>query len=153
VVACVLGALVLAVAGCGAETHVNDPRSQAPTRISVVINDETVTVQPTAIGLGPERTQQIPQNQHSAQPPIRTDAPLIAVFVASNQTGLDSHLEIHGPKEASSGPLFANSTLTMQAALPAGRYTVSAAGVPSAKPAKLTVGPYRASSQNDVLLP
>jgi len=35
----------------------------------------------------------------------------------------------------------------------AGIYTVSAADVPSAKPAKLVVGPVRTSSQNDVLLP
>lgn len=140
-------------AGCGAETHVNDPRPQAPTRISVTVGDSAVTVQPDAVGLGPDRTQQIPQNQHSAQPPIRTDAPLIVVLVAANLTDTDTHLEIRGPKDARSGPLFANSTITLQTELPAGSYTVSAADVPGATPAKLAVGPYRASSQNDVLLP
>jgi hypothetical protein len=37
--------------------------------------------------------------------------------------------------------------------LPAGSDTIAAAGMPGARPAHLTVGRYRASSQNDVLLP
>jgi hypothetical protein len=144
---------VLAVAGCGAEEHVNDPRPQAPTRVSVTVTEDSVTVQPGTVGTGPDRTQQIPQNQHVAQPPIRTKGPLSVVFVAANLTDFDSHLEIHGPKDASSEPLFANATVTLQAELPTGIYTVSAADIPGATPARLTVGPYRASSQNDVLLP
>jgi hypothetical protein len=152
-VACVLGTLALATAGCGAETHPNDPRTQAPTRISVTIGDHAVSVQPAAVGLGPDRTQVIPQNQHSAQPPIQTKDPLIVVFVAANLTDFDSHLEIHGPKNVSSGQVFANSTATLQTELPTGVYRIGAADIPGAKAAQLTVGPYRASSQNDVLLP
>jgi hypothetical protein len=152
-VACVLGALALAVAGCGAETHVNDPRPQAPTRLSVTIGDDAVTVQPSAIGLGPDRNQQIPQNQHSAQPPIHTDAPLVVVFVTANLTRFDSHLEVRGPRDVSSDTIFGNSTDTLLTELPAGRYTIAAADIPGATEAKLIVGPYRASSQNEVLLP
>lgn len=152
-VACVLGALALAVAGCGTESHVNDPRPQAPARVSVTIGEHAVNVQPGAVGLGPDRTQQIPQNQHAAQPPIKTKAPMTVVFVAANLTDFDSHLEIHGPKDVTSGPLYANANGTVQAELPTGSYTISAADIPDATPAKLTVGPYRASSQNDVLLP
>jgi len=152
-VACILGALAVASAGCGAEAHVNDPRPSAPTRISVAVSDDAVTVRPAAVGLGPDRTQLIPQNQHEAQPPIHTNAPLDVVFVAANLTNFDSHLEIRGPKDISSGPLFANATATLQTNLPTGTYTVRAADIPGATAARLIVGPYRASSQNDVLLP
>jgi hypothetical protein len=148
-----IGALSLAAAGCGSASHPNEPRPQAPTRVSVTIAPRAVTVQPARIGVGPDRTQQIPQNQNHEQPPIHTDAPLDVVFVTSNQTRTDSHLIVHGPRQATSETVFANSPGSFQANLPAGVYTISAAGVPGAAPGKLVVGAYRASSENDVLLP
>jgi hypothetical protein len=148
-----LGALTLAVAGCGAETHPNDPRPQVPIHVSVTISPKAVTVQPGGVGVGPARKQQIPQNENHSQPPIRTKRPLDVVFVTANQTRFDSQLEIRGAKDASSGPLYAHSPGTFQTELPAGVYVIGAAGVPNARPGKLIVGPYRASSQNDVLLP
>jgi hypothetical protein len=148
-----LGALALAVAGCGAETHPNDPRPQVPLHVSVSITAKAVTVRPAAIGVGGARSQQIPQNQNHAQPPIRTSGPIDVVFVAANQTRFDSRLEIRGAKDASSGPLYANSPGTFQTQLPTGTYAIGAADIPSARPGKLVVGPYRASSQNDILLP
>jgi hypothetical protein len=151
-VACALGALMLAAAGCGAESHPNEPRPQVALRISVSITPKAVTVRPGAIGLGPARSQQIPQNQNHAQPPIRTKAPVDAVFVIANQTRTDSRLEIRGTKDAGSGPIAANSSTSFQTELPTGTYVLVAAGI-NARPGKLIVGPYRASSQNDVLLP
>lgn len=151
--ACSLGAVALLGTGCGASEHSNEPRPQPPTRISVAIGEDAVTVQPPRIAVGPEPTQQIPQNQHAAQPRVRSHAPLNVVFVAANLTDVDSRLEVHGSKSFSSEPLYANSGVTMQAILPTGVYRVSAAGVPGAKSAKLVVGPYRTSSQNDLLLP
>ena len=151
--ACVLGALALAAAGCGAGEHANDPRPSPPTRVSVTVTRDKVTVQPSRIGLGPDRTQQIPQNQQHPQPPIRTNGPLTVAFVTANFTRFDSHLEVHGPRNATSEPLVANGAVTLQADLPTGIYRIGAADIPSARPAKLAVGPYRASSQNDVLLP
>jgi hypothetical protein len=148
-----IGALSLAAAGCGSESHPNEPRPQAPARVSVTIAPGAVTVQPARIGVGPDRTQQIPQNQNHEQPPIHTNAPLDVVFVASNQTRTDSHLVVRGPRQATSGPVFANSPGSFQTNLPAGVYTISAPDVPGATPGKLVVGSYRASSQNDVLLP
>jgi hypothetical protein len=152
-VAGLVGALALAAAGCGAESHSNDPRPQAPTRVSVTINPKGITVQPKSIGVGPARTQQIPQNQNHPQPPIRTDGPLTVVIVSANQTRTDSRLEIRGPRDASSGPIPAGSPGSLQTDLPTGTYVLAAAGIPGAGIAKLVVGPYRASSQNDVLLP
>jgi hypothetical protein len=151
---CALGAMALLGSGCGAEEHVNDPRPQPPTRVSVAIGDGAITVQPSQIAVGPEPTQQIPQNQHAGQPVVRSNAPLNVVLVAANLTDVDSHLLVRGNgKNLSSQALYGNSNVTLQAILPTGVYTVSAADIPGAKPAKLVVGPRRTSSENDVLLP
>ena len=50
-------------------------------------------------------------------------------------------------------PLYAHSPGSFQIELPAGVYVIGAANMPNARPGKLVIGPYRASSQNDVLLP
>jgi hypothetical protein len=148
-----IGALALAAAGCGAESHPNDPRPQVASRVSVTITPSGVIVQPGRIGVGPDKTQQIPQNQNQPQPPIDTDAPLDTVIVAANQTGSEATLVLRGPRDAESKPIPATSPGTMQTDLPTGTYVVAAAGIPGARPGKLVVGPYRASSQNDILLP
>lgn len=150
---CALSALALAAAGCGASERPNEGRKPPPTRVSVTISRDAVTVQPSRVAFGPERTQQIPQNQNAGQPPIRSRAPLDLVFVAANLTGFDSKLEVRGPKDATSGALIANGNGSLLTALPTGVYRLSAADIPAAKPARFTVGPYRSSSQNDVLLP
>lgn len=152
-VGAIVAVLVVLAAGCGAESHVNDPRPQVATRVSVTVSEKAITVDPQGIGKGEERDQQIPQNQNEKQPRIDTDAPLDVVFVAANQTGIDSELEVRGPSSANSGPLLANSPATFQADLEAGTYTITAADIPSARPGKLVVGDFRASSENDVLLP
>jgi hypothetical protein len=152
--ACAFGAVGILGAGCGAEEHANDPRPQPPTRVSVAISEGEISVQPPRIAIGPEPTQQIPQNQHVRQPAIRSDAPLNVVFVAANLTDTDSRLEVSGGGEDfSSEPLYANANTTLQTILPTGVYRIRAADIPGAKPAKLVVGPVRTSSENDVLLP
>ena len=151
----VLAALALAGAGCGAQEHVNEPRPQPPTRVSVSIGEDAVGVQPRRIAVGPgSPSEQIPQNAHADQPRVRSREPLSVVFVAANLTDVDSHLEVRGRgKEFTSKPLYRNSNVTLQTILPTGVYTISAADIPAAKPAKLVVGPYRTSSENNVLLP
>jgi hypothetical protein len=152
VLAC--AATVGLVAGCGAQEHANDPRPQPPTRVSVAINQEEVIVDPARIAVGPEPDQQIPQNQNTSQPQIRSDAPLDVALVAANLTDLDSRLQVRGNgQDASTQMLVANGNISLQTALPTGVYTVSAADIPSAEPARLVVGPFRTSSENDVLLP
>ena len=147
------GVLALVAAGCGAQTHSNEPRPQVASQVSVTIGPDGVIVQPPAVGTGPDRTQQIPQNQNHPQPPIKTDAPLTVRIIAANQTRSDTRLEIRGPRDASSGPIPGNSPGTLLTDLPTGTYVVAAAGIPGARPGKLVVGPYRASSENDILLP
>jgi len=122
-------------------------------RVSVTITPKAITVQPRTTAVGPAHTQQIPQNQNHAQPPIDTDAPATVVIVAANQTRSDSRLVLRGPRDASSGPIPAGSPGTLQADLPTGTYTIAATNLPDVRPGKLIVGPYRASSENDVLLP
>ena len=147
-------ALVLAAAGCGAEEHANEARPQPPTRVSVTVGDDEVTVEPGRIAVGPEPSQRIPQNIDAEQPRVHSDAPLEVVLVAANLTDVDSRLEVRGTDGgATSKTLVANGTVTLQAQLPAGAYTVTAADVPAAKPARLVVGSYRSSSENDLLLP
>ena len=149
-----LAALVLALvgAGCGAESHPNEPRPAVPIRVSVTIGENGIVVKPSTIAMGPEKHQQLPQNQDHPQPNIKTQAPVAVVFVTANQTGTDSKLVIHGPRNATSAPIIANSPGTFAAELPTGSYTIAAPGV-SGSPATLKIGPYRASSKNDLLLP
>ena len=149
-----LAALILALvgAGCGAETHPNEPRPAVPTRVSVTIGKGGIVVRPGVVGMGPEKHQQLPQNQNHPQPNIKTQAPLDVVFVTANQTSADSKLVIRGPHQATSPQIHANSPGTFAAELPTGKYTIAAAGEHGAT-ATFKVGPYRASSKNDVLLP
>ncbi len=151
--ACALAALALAGVGCGAQEHANDPRPGVSTRVSVSITRDAITVKPAIIGIGPDRTQQIPQNQNVPQPNTDGKAPLNVVLVAANLTDFNSRLVIRGPRDATSGPMVANGNGSFQLGLPTGIYTISAADIPTARPARLAVGPYRASSKNDVLLP
>jgi hypothetical protein len=149
----VIGAISLLAAGCGESRHANEQRPSGSTRVSVTINRQEVIVQPTAIGIEAEKFQQIPQNQNHPQPGIKSKAPLDVTFVAANQTPTDTKLKIRGTKEAESDTVFARSPGTFQVGLPTGSYTVSVVGMPEARPAHLKVGSFRASSQNDVLLP
>ena len=147
-----IGALAF-LAGCGAEERTNDPRPSSPLQISVSISEDKITVQPPLVGVGPDRRRQLPQNQNSPQPPIRTNAPLTVHITAANLTDVDTRLEVRGPKDATSGPLVANANGTLLTDLPTGVYIFTAADIPSARPGRLAIGPYRASSQNDILLP
>jgi hypothetical protein len=153
-VVCAFAVLALFAAGCGAESHPNDQRPQAPLRVSVTISPKAVTVQPARIGFGPARNQQIPQNRNHAQPPIEGDrGPLTVSIVIANQTRAETKLELRGPRDVGSVTMPPGSPATLQTDLPTGAYALAAADIPGARLGKLVVGPYRASSQNDVLLP
>jgi len=143
----------LAASGCGAESHPNEQRPQVALQVSITITPRAITVQPTRIAFGPARTQQAPQNQNQAQPTIKTKRPVTVSIITANQTRFDSKLELRGPRDVSSVPIPAGTPATLQTDLPTGTYVVGAANVPGARLGKLVVGPYRASSQNDVLLP
>lgn len=151
-IAGLIGATALLL-GCGESRHANEQRPSGSTRVSVTISKKEVIVQPTEIAQRAEPTQEIPQNQNHPEPPIKSDKPLNVTFVAANQTATDTQLKIRGATEAESETVFARSPGTFHVDLPTGSYTVSVVGMPEARPGHLTVGRYRASSQNDVLLP
>jgi hypothetical protein len=141
-------------AGCGESRHDNNQRPQVSTRVSITISPEELIVQPLKIAMGPEKFQEIPQNQNYPEPPLKKGkGPLDVTFVTANQTPTDVRLKISGAKGAESETIFARSPGTFQLDLPTGSYTISAIGLPEARPARLTVGSYRASAQNDVLTP
>jgi len=140
--------------GCGESRHANEQRPNVSTRISITISPKRVIVQPLQIGVRAEPTQEIPQNEKDPEPPIKTGKPLDVTVVTANQTPSDVKVKIRGGEvEEESNTVFARSPGTFQVNLPAGSYTISAVGLPEARPGHLTVGRYRASSQNDVLLP
>jgi len=152
-IAALIGATALLL-GCGESRQANEQRPNVSTRVSVTVNAREVIVQPVAIGERAEATQEIPQNVEHPEPPIKTTKPLDVVFVAANQTATDMKLKVRGNgKEKESETIFARSPGSFQVSLPTGSYTISVVGMPGARPAHLTVGRYRASSQNDVLLP
>jgi hypothetical protein len=139
--------------GCGESRHANEQRPAVSRRVSVTISPKQLIVQPTKIGAEAERTQEIPQNEDHPAPPIKTKAPLDLTVVAANQTAKDTKLKITGTKSGESETIYAHSPGTFGFNLPAGEYTITAVGMPEARPAHLTVGSFRASSQNAVLLP
>lgn len=152
----VIALLALAVAGCGASSHPNEPRPQVPTRISITISEKGITVDPGKVAFGPERDQQIPQNQNHPQPPLKTKRPLDVVFVVANQANRPALVEIRAGGTNvlfTSGKIGPVSPRTFPAELKTGIYAVAAAGIPKEPVTQLTVGPFRASSENDVLLP
>ena len=156
-IAGLVGATAL-LAGCGESRHDNEQRPQVSTQVTLTINQDEVIVQPVKIAMGREKFQEIPQNQDYPEPPLKQGQgrPLDVTLVAANQTPTDTKLRIRGAaldKDAESTTVFARSPGKFQVDLPTGSYTISDVGLPEARPARLTVGSYRASSQNDVLTP
>jgi hypothetical protein len=128
--------------GCGAEDHPNEPRPPAPIEITAKVDDERVDIEPSKFGAG------------------------LVVMTISNQSDDVIQLAVDGPCQADvddetsaadpcpTGPSIqpgqpGNFKLDFQE----GEYTISPGDESDAKPAVLSVGPERASSQNDLLLP
>jgi hypothetical protein len=152
-VAVLIGTAALLV-GCGESRHANEQRPHVSTRVSVTISPSEVIVQPLKVGMKAEKFQEVPQNEEYPEPPLRRKGPLDVTFVIANQTPRDATVQVLDQSRLLKGEkIFAHSPGTFQLDLRAGAYTISAAGLPKARPGRLTVGRFRASSQNDVLLP
>ncbi len=128
-------AALLLVAGCGGDDDFeNDPRPPIPIQLSGVITDSEVSVEPAKIGAGP------------------------IVLIVSNQTEQAHSVTLDGPSGTEEvGPINPRDAGRIQHDLAQGTYEVRAgsdeAQEEEIEPAKLTVGPKRPSSSNDVLLP
>lgn len=117
----------LGISACGEDDFKNDPRPSAPIELSAQIADDGVTVSPSEAGAG------------------------IANITISNQTGDPARLVLEGPTDQSSAEIVPNGTGAVKLTLKEGDYAVSDGN--GGRNSKLTVGPERASSQNELLLP
>lgn len=149
VIACLVG--VLAFAGCGKESHPNDPRPAIASEVTVAISTSDVSVQPSSVG-EPGSGQAISQNEGETGPAISDDVPVIATFTIANLTGQNTKLRIEGPKNFTSNPIIANGTGEFKLALPTGSYSVSSTAG-SGRADTFRVGTARSSSSSDLLLP
>ncbi len=126
-----------ALAGCGGGGDFKDkPRPAVPLHLTGVINDRSVTVEPSRLGAGP-----------------------IDLVIANLSKEAHTVTLEGGPKNTSEqvGPLNPQDTGHIQETLQPGTYTVKAgseqAAVRLIKPATLQVGRHRKSSSGTVLLP
>jgi hypothetical protein len=129
--ALVVSLLVLTAAGCGGGSQRKSTlRPPAPINIAVRIGPDGVTASPARFGAGP------------------------IMVLASNQSTAAQRLTLDGPRvRRSVGPIPPAETGSIQVTVGPGAYSLAADGGAGVKPAKLTVGPKRPSSQNQLLLP
>ena len=129
----VLGVLV--AGGCGGDDDFkNEPRPPIPIQLTGVITDTEVSVEPRTVGAGP------------------------IVLIVSNQTKQAHTVTLDGPSGSEEvGPINPLDTGRIQHNVDQGSYEVRAGSDKAVEeeiqPGKLTVGPKRPSSSNDVLLP
>jgi hypothetical protein len=116
------------VAGCGQDDFKNDPRPPVPAVVSVKIAKDGIAVSPKEFGAG------------------------LVDFTIANLTTDPGTFAINGPVDAESDEIPPAGTGTIKVDLKTGSYEASVSGV-SARPFSFTVGPERASGQNDLLLP
>jgi hypothetical protein len=120
--------MALAVAGCGRDDFKNDPRPPVPAEVSVKIAKDGVGVSPKEFGAG------------------------LVNFTIANLTTEPGTLAIHGPVDAESSEIPPTGTDTVKVDMKTGSYEASVSGL-AVRPFSFTVGPERASGQNDLLLP
>lgn len=128
-----LAALVaaLALAACGEDDFANDPRPAAPIELTARIADDVVNVSPSSadeLGAG------------------------LATITISNQSQDPAVLVFEGPTDQQSDEIVAGGTGELKINLEEGDYTVSVRDS-DARETKVSVGPDRETSQNDLLLP
>lgn len=115
--------------GCGADDHPNEPRPPAPIEVTARVDDERVDVQPSKFGAG------------------------LVVMTISNQSDDPVQIGVDGPTGGDGPTIAPGQPGNFKFNFEEGEYVVSAGEESRARDAVLTVGPERASSQNDLLLP
>ena len=135
-IAALAAVVAVAFAGCGSddEDYKNDPRPPAPIVLTASISKDKVSVSPKEFGAGP--VSLIITNQ--------TGAPQTVTF--------ESAAGGKGAFSQQTSPINPSDTATVKADVPEGAVVVKVGGG-AIKAANLTVGPERASSQDQLLLP
>jgi hypothetical protein len=118
----------LVVAGCGRDDFENDPRPAVAAEVAVKIADSGVGISPNEFGAG------------------------LVNFTIANLTDRAGTLAIHGPVDADSDEIPPGAAETLKVQMKSGTYEASVNGI-AVRPFSFTVGPARASGQNDLLLP
>ena len=130
-------ALILVAGGCGDnDEFANDPRPPTPVELSAVIRDDGVALSPKSEGAGPLR------------------------ITFANLTDRAHTITVEGEDVIErTAPIQPQDTATIQKTLRPGIYEVRAGSSRAVdiedqiRPATLTIGPERADSNNDLLLP
>ncbi len=125
-------AATLGLGACGEDDFENEDRPPAPIEISARVSDEDVSISPS-------------------KPP--TVGAGLATITVSNQSQDPVSLTLEGPTDEASDQIPPGATGSMKAELTEGEYAVTAGEESNAREDLLIVGPQRASSQNEVLLP
>lgn len=115
-------------AGCGAESHPNEPPPPVPISLSAKVDDRNVVVVPDGVGAG------------------------LVQMTISNQSDDDVQLAFSGPTEARSPKIPAGGVGSLQFQVETGDYTVEPS-VSTIAPAEMVVGRERPSSKNILQLP
>jgi hypothetical protein len=123
-----VAAVALLAAGCGRDDFKNDPRPPVPAEVSVKVGAGGIAMSPKEFGAG------------------------LVNFTIANLTDNSASLAIHGPVDAQSHEIPPGSAETLKVGMETGTYEASASGI-AVRPFNFTVGPERASGQNDLLLP
>jgi hypothetical protein len=127
---------LVVLAGCGNSSHYkNDPRPPATLVITASILPDKVSVSPSHFGAGPVSLVVANETDTSQQ-----------ITIARQVNGVIQNL----PDQT--GPINPHDTASLKADIDQGDYLVrvEASGI---KPAKVSVGPKRASAQNELLQP
>jgi hypothetical protein len=128
-VASVIALAGATAAGCGAEDHANEPRPPSPVEVTAKVDDQRVDISPNEFGAG------------------------LVVMTISNQSADPVQIGVDGPTAGESSGIEPGSVGSFKFQFEEGDYEVSPGEESGARPAVLTVGPERASSQNELLLP
>jgi hypothetical protein len=119
----------LSLGACGSSDFANDPRPAAPIEVTAKVDSKEVQVSPNKFGAG------------------------VIDFTVANLSQSPVRFTLSGPKDASSPEIQPGSPGYLKVQLPEGSYQVTAGSGVRVKPASVTVGAKRKSSQNKLLLP
>ena len=123
-------AAAIGVSACGGEDDFeNNPRPPSPVEMTARVVDNEVEIDPSQVGAGPVN------------------------ITASNQSDQTVALTLEGPTDVVGQELPPGAVGEVKATLEEGEYEISGGPESEAREDSLDVGPERASSQNELLLP